>query len=54
MSKREKGCCKNCGKNVGEENLSKQKLCYVCARKSMLDHFDRMWLLQHPGTEEQL
>ena len=54
MTKREKGRCKNCGTNVGEENLSNHKLCYECARSAMLDYFDRMWALQHPSIEEQL
>ena len=54
MAKREKGCCKNCGNNVGEENLSNHKLCYGCARSAMLDYFDQFWARCHPKAKEQL
>lgn len=47
MPKREKECCKKCGKNVGEENLSNKKLCYSCAREAILENFNYMWSLKH-------
>lgn len=50
MPKREKECCKKCGRNVGEEKLSNKKLCYDCARESMLRFFDDMWAISHPGA----
>lgn len=47
--KREKGCCRQCGGKVGEENLSNSKLCYGCARLNMLMWFDAMWNRWHKG-----
>jgi len=51
MTKREKGHCKTCGKDVGEDNLSNKKLCYDCAKKRMVGFFDKLWAHNHPGTK---
>lgn len=51
MPKRDKGCCKKCGRNVGEENLSNQNQCYDCAKKAMIEMFDRIWNASHPKRE---
>lgn len=48
MGKRERGHCKNCNLDVGEENLSSEKLCYECAKRLMVENFDYMWSLGHP------
>lgn len=50
MTRREKGCCKKCGRNAGKDNLSNKKLCYGCAKAAMLKFFDDMWALGHPGV----
>lgn len=49
MRIREKGHCKKCGGDAGEENLSNRKLCYGCARGAMLKFFDNLWVANHPG-----
>jgi len=49
MTKREKGHCKKCDKDVGKENLSNQKQCYDCAKSAMVEFFDHMWSINHPG-----
>jgi len=47
-TKRQKGHCKKCDRDVGEANLSNQKLCYDCAKSAMVDFFDRLWSISHP------
>jgi len=35
--------CVGCGLHFFEEQLSKRKLCYQCAKKRMIANFERMW-----------
>lgn len=49
MVKRQKGHCVQCGHNAGEEHLSKQKLCYDCAKERMIRNFDLLWFNKERG-----
>lgn len=52
MAKREKGYCKDCDRDVGEENLSNRKLCYECAKRRMIEGFDYMWNISRSGRKD--
>lgn len=47
MTKPKTGTCKDCGKNVGKANISNKGYCYDCAKKRMVDYFDRIWKMNH-------